>query len=73
MMRVEILELRTKKLPVIRKMPLCKWRLRMLPLTLNRKQIHGAGWRGVLRLPRLALSRLQRLNLSATFFSVFSE
>ena len=73
MMRVEILELRTKKLPVIRKMPLCKWQLRMLRLMLNRKQIHGVGWRGVLRLPRLALSPLRRLNLSGTFFSGFSE
>jgi len=40
MMREEILELRTKKLPVIHKMPLCKWQLRMLRLTLNRKQTH---------------------------------
>jgi hypothetical protein len=45
----------------------------MLRLMLNRKQIHEVGWRGVLRLPRLALSRLRRLNLSATFFSGFSE
>ena len=57
----------------LRKAQMCKWRAQAALPTLNRKQIREGELRDVLRLPRLALSRLRRLSLHVTFFSGFSE
>jgi hypothetical protein len=72
MMKEEIWEARTKKLPAIRKTPLYKWRIRMRRLTWNRTPTQQAKFADEAAL-RPGLFRLRRPLLRGTSFSGFLE
>ena len=72
MMKEEIWEARTKKLPTVRQTPLYKWRIRMRRLMWNRTPIQQAKFGDEAPL-RPGLFRLQRPLLRGTFFNGFLE
>ena len=72
MMKEEIWEARTKKLPAIRQTPLYKWRIRTRRLMWNRTPIQQAKFADEAPL-RPGLFRLRRRLLRGTFFSGFLE